>query len=248
MNLVKLSHADGIAILRLNDGAANPISSAMLEELGILLDQVQQDYRGMVLAGGDKFFSIGLNLPELLPMNRDAFTAFYQKFSQVLWRLFTLPLPTVSAIKGHAIAGGTILALMTDYRFLAEGKSLMGVNEVKLGLTLPCLAGLSLGRILPDRQAKDMIYCGEFVRARQAHAMGLVDGLCAPDECEQAALEKVNTLAALPAPAFSAIKQNRLADLEARYRQKQEAEAALFIDLWFSPETQALLAEAAKTF
>ena len=249
MSLVSLTAVDGVALLRLQDGVTNPISPEMLHELGDCLDQVRRNFQGMVLAGGSKFFSMGLNLPQLLAWDRQEFSRFFQQFQDVLWELLTLPLPTASAICGHAIAGGTIFALMTDYRYLADGKTLMGVNEIKLGLTVPYLADLRLGQLLPANQAKEMIYSGEFVGPAQAEAMGLVDALCPPEDCEQTALHKIGGLARHPAAALAAMKQNnRLETITDRYQANQEREAERFVELWFSPQTRELLEQAAKKF
>jgi enoyl-CoA hydratase/carnithine racemase len=248
MSLVELTEFDDVALLRMQDGVTNPISPDMLRDFDICLEQVRGRCRGMVLAGEDKFFSIGLDLPGLLKLDKAEFVSFWHSFLELQWDLFTLPMPTASAVKGHAIAGGTILALMTDYRFLASGKPLMGLNEVKLGIPAPYLPQMMLERLLPDNQAKEMLYAGEFIKPDQAAAFGLVDKLCGPDECEKAALDKVSALAMLPAKAFARIKQSRLEVITARYRVNGERLAEEFIELWFKPETQALLEKAAEKF
>ena len=78
----------------------------------------------MIFAGGTRFFSIGLSLPELLQLDRESMTEFWYDFDQALFNLFTLPLPSACAIAGHAIAGGTILALTCDYRLATAEKKL----------------------------------------------------------------------------------------------------------------------------
>lgn len=248
MSLVELSTHNELVVLRLNDGVTNPISFGMLDDLGACIAEVRKAYRGLVLAGGPKFFSIGLDLPNLLELDREGFSRFVEQFQKVLWDLFSLPLPTASAIEGHAVAGGTILALMTDYRYLARGKSVMGLNEVKLGLSVPYLAELMLRRLLPDNLAKEMLYTGEFVRPEQAAQIGLVDELCGQMTCEQIALAKLEALVQLPAAALAALKHNRLESISIQYQANQARETKRFIDLWFTPQAQGLLKEATKTF
>ena len=248
MGLIQLTAYEDAALLRMADGVTNPISHALLNDLSEALKRVRRDYRGMVLAGGPKFFSIGLALPQLLSMDRGQFSVFLKKFHEVLYELISLPLPTASAIEGHAIAGGTILALMTDYRFLAGGKSLMGLNEVKLGLSVPYLTQVTLRQLLADNQAKDMLYTGKFVKPDEAYAIGLVDQVCEPGGCEKTALDKITELIKLPRTALTAAKHNRLESLLAQYEQNREREYKLFIDLWFEPRSQELLNEAAKAF
>ncbi|MFH2057592.1 MAG: enoyl-CoA hydratase-related protein [Pseudomonadota bacterium] len=69
---------------------------------------------------------------------------FFQRFNQLTLDLYTLPLPTACAISGHAIGGRNILALTGDYRFMAEGKKRIGLNEIQLGVPVPYLADLIL--------------------------------------------------------------------------------------------------------
>jgi enoyl-CoA hydratase/carnithine racemase len=248
MALIDLTSHDEVALVRLTNGVTNPLSPILLDELSECLARVRRDCKGMVLAGGEKFFSIGMDLPTLVKLEPDAVNRFIDKFQQVIWELFSLPLPTASAVCGHAVAGGTILALMTDYRYLAGGKTVMGVNEVKLGLTVPYLPSLVLQQLLRDNDAKEMIYGGEFVGPEQASELGLVDGLCGKEACEQAALDKINSLAQLPAEALAALKEIRLESVINKYQAGRERELERFRELWFKPQTQELLAEAAKKF
>ena len=249
MSLISFSDHDDVALLRMNDGVTNPISPGLVDELSAYLQEIQQkEYKGMVLAGGEKFFSIGLDLPGLLKLDRQEAERFIDRFHQVLWQLLTLPMPTACAMCGHAIAGGTLLALMTDYRFIKAGKTLMGVNEIKLGLVIPYLAEMMLRLILPDSQAKEMIFGGEFYPADQTAAMGLVDQLCEQDACEQAALDKINALAKLPSAALAGMKKNRLESVTALYESNRDHQISLFKHFWFKPETQELLRKAAEKF
>ena len=249
MSLISFSDHQDVALLRMNDGVTNPISPGLVDELSACLQKIRQkECRGMVLAGGEKFFSIGLDLPGLLELDRQEAERFIDRFHQVLWQLLTLPIPTASAICGHAIAGGTLLALMTDYRFLKAGKTLMGVNEVKLGLVIPYVAELMLRFILPDNHAKEMIYGGEFYPGDQSAAMGLVDRLCAQEACEQAALDKISALAQLPSAALASMKKNRLESVTALYESNRDHQISLFKQFWFKPESQKLLRKAAEKF
>ncbi|MGD9010542.1 MAG: enoyl-CoA hydratase-related protein [Desulfobacteraceae bacterium] len=71
MDQVSIETHGDVALLRLANGVTNAIGPVMVDELLEALQAVQLDYRGMVLAGGDKFFSIGLDLPLLLTLDED---------------------------------------------------------------------------------------------------------------------------------------------------------------------------------
>ncbi|MBW2252368.1 MAG: enoyl-CoA hydratase/isomerase family protein, partial [Deltaproteobacteria bacterium] len=150
---VKIEEQEDVALLRLDSKVSNAISSQMIENLSAAINRIKVEFRGMVLAGGEKFFSMGFDLPALLKLDRSGVTGFFYSFNQVVLDIYTLPMPTACAITGHAIAGGTILASSCDYRFLASGRKLMGLNEIKLGVPVPYLSDLMLRQIVGDRAA-----------------------------------------------------------------------------------------------
>ena len=115
-----------VAVLRLTSGVTNAIGSAVLRDIELLLPEVREAFRGLVLAGNPKFFSIGLDLPELLALDRDGMADFWRRFEDLVLALYTNPIPTACAIAGHAPAAGAILAIACDFRFLAEGQKLIG--------------------------------------------------------------------------------------------------------------------------
>jgi len=72
---------DHIAILRLNRGPTNPISSKLVDELSESLVTLKGTARGMVLCGGDPFFSVGFDLPEVLKFDRPAMGNFLERLN-----------------------------------------------------------------------------------------------------------------------------------------------------------------------
>ena len=248
MSKVKIEAHDDVAILRLSNGVTNAISPELVDDLANALYQAKKEFKGLILAGGTKFLSIGFDLPALLQLDRPAMADFYFKFNQTVLDLYTLPLPTACAIAGHAIAGGTILALAADFRFASSGRKLMGLNEVKIGVPVPFLADLMLRQIVGDRQATELNYRGEFLEAEQAHKIGLLDVVCFAQELDQKAIEKIADLTALPRYGFPLIKANRVEEIQSRFKEKGSVKIGLFIDCWFNPAVQELLKEAAKRF
>jgi len=248
MPKVSLETYDAVAVLRLDNGVTNAIGPELVDDLAGALHQAKEEFKGLILAGGSKFFSIGFDLPALLQLDRPAMSDFYFKFNQTVLDLYTVPLPSVCAIAGHAIAGGTIFALTADFRFASAGRKLMGLNEVKIGVPVPYLADLMLRQIVGDRAATELNYRGEFVEAEQAQKIGLLDAVYAPEELDRKAIEKVADLAALPRYGFNLIKANRVEDIQSKFKEKGSAKSDLFLDCWFNPAVQELLKEAAKKF
>jgi enoyl-CoA hydratase/carnithine racemase len=248
MEKVKLETYEGVALLRLDNKVTNAIGTLMVENLSAAVNQVKTDFKGLVLAGGEKFFSMGFDLPALLKLDRSKMTEFFYRFNQVVLDIFTLPMPTACAITGHAIAGGTILASSCDYRFLASGRKLMGLNEIKIGVPVPYLSDLMLRQIAGDRSATDMVYLGEFIEPTQAEKIGLADEVVSGDQVESRALEKISQISALPQKAFAAIKTNRTESIRQAYEKNHQTKNEIFLDCWFKPATQKLLSKAAEKF
>jgi enoyl-CoA hydratase/carnithine racemase len=236
-----------VAILRLNNGVTNAISPDLVSDLSEALATVRKEFRGMILTGNEKFLSIGFDLPRLIQLDRNGMTDFLNRFNGFLLDLYTLPLPTCCLISGHAIAGGTILALTCDYRYAGSGKKLLGLNEIKLGLPVPYLADMILRRLVSDGAANDILYGGEFMPASAAKDLGLVDGIFEEDPLGRA-LEKISGIADLSDAAFSAIKENRVEVLRMRYEANQRSKNEYFLDCWVSEPVQALLQEASRKF
>ena len=239
---------DAVAVLRFNNGVTNAISPELLDDLLATVKQVKNEFNGMVLAGGDKFFCIGMDLPNLLQLDRPDMTDFYARFIQAVFDLYTLPMPTACAIDGHATAGGAIFAISSDFRFVSSGRRFIGFNEVKIGIPIPYLVDLMLRQIVGDRCATGLMFSGEFVEPEEAQRIGLVDDVVAPEDLEEKAVAKITELAALPACGLTAIKNNRVESVSSRFEEKRSADSDCFLDCWFNPAVQELLQEAAKKF
>lgn len=240
-------HGD-VALLRLDNGATNAIGPDMLDDLFEALEEMNNGYRGLVLAGGPKFFSMGFDLPKLLTLDRAGMSAFFFRFNTVVLKLYTLPIPTICASAGHVIAGGTILALTCDFRYAAAEEKKIGLNEIKLGLPVPYLADLMLRQIIGDRAATPLLYDGTFITTGDAHRMGLIDAMFPADTSDSQALSKALELAQYLSPAFAEIKANRVEMVRERYEREGKAKNEAFLACWFTPEVQVLLKRAAGKF
>jgi len=246
--MVKIEKHEDVVLLRLDNKVSNAIDSTMIEDLSDAVNRIKGKFRGLVLAGGRKFFSIGFNLPELLKLDRSGMTEFFYSFNKVVLDIFTMPMPTACAITGHAIAGGTILATSCDYRFLASGRKLMGLNEIKIGVPVPYLSDLMLRQIVGDRAATEMVYLGKFIEPVEAERIGLVDEVLSSDKVEKLALKKIAQISAFPQKAFEAIKANRIEAIRLAYEKNCKIKNEIFLDCWFSPSTRELLTKAAEKF
>jgi enoyl-CoA hydratase/carnithine racemase len=251
MDMIGVETRDQVAIVRLDRPITNAINMQLVGELAEALEGVKQDgdVHGLVLrSSNDKFFSIGFDIPQLFDLTREDFRSFYQAFNRMCLDLYTLPKPTVGAITGHAIAGGCILALCCDYRFIAQGRKLMGLNEIKLGVPVPYVADCVLRHLVGVRNGRDAMDSGEFYGPEELSRMGLVDQVWPLEQVLPQAVEKAGLLGALPQQAFAMIKRNRVEVVEAQVRARLEERERFFVERWYADETRGRLREAMEKF
>ena len=251
MSMISIEYKDTLAIVKLNRSLTNALDLELVNELGDVIERVKQDpnVRGLVLgSSSDKFFSIGFDIQRMFEFPRNDFEAFFTAFNRVCFSLYTLPKPTVAAITGHAVAGGCILVLCCDYRFIGKERKLMGLNEIKLGVPVPYLAHCVLRNIVGARFAKEIMDSGEFYEPMESLHMGLVDGVFPSGEVLDRSGEKAKSVGSWPQGAFTIIKKNRIEEVEMRLFAQGETMERLFLDCWYSDEARTLLREAIKKF
>jgi enoyl-CoA hydratase/carnithine racemase len=249
--LVLLETQDRVGILKLNHGPTNAINLDVVNKLSDILRGVRADrqIRGLVLtSSNDKFFSIGFNIPELIELPQDDLMNFYSSFNRMCIGLYTLPKPTIAAVTGHAIAGGCILTLCCDYRFIAQGRKLMGLNEIKLGLPVPFVADCILRNLVGIRHAREIMDSGDFYLPEVSSQMGLVDQVLPLEGVITEAIEKVETISSYPESAFAAIKRNRVEEIEKQLMAELKKKEQIFTQCWFSDAGQNLLRDAISKF
>jgi enoyl-CoA hydratase/carnithine racemase len=251
MNMIGVETRDQVAIVRLDRPVTNAINLQLVGELAETLEGVKQDsdVHSLVLgSSNDKFFSIGFDIPQLFDLTREDFRSFYEAFNRMCLDLYTLPKPTVAAITGHAIAGGCILALCCDYRFIAQGRKLMGLNEIKLGVPVPYVADCVLRHLVGVRNGRDIMDSGEFYGPEELSRMGVIDQAWPLEQVLPKAVEQAGLLGALTQQAFAMIKRNRVEVVEAQVLARLEEREQFFVERWYSDEARGRLREAMEKF
>ncbi len=243
MSFLLRSVSGNVATLTLNRGKVNPINEAMTEELSACLRELSEDpeIKAIIITGNPVFFSFGLDIPEFLSYSKEDFTRFVGKFAELYTQLFVLNKPVVAALSGHTIAGGFMLATACDYRIMVTGKSKMSLNEITFGSSLFPGSAEMLKYCVGERKAEIIAITGAMYSAEEAHAMGLVDGICEPSGLPGEAEKAANGLVSLYGPAFVSIKKLLRTDTAESMRIKDERYRQEMIDIWYSKETWARL-------
>ncbi|MDP1794248.1 MAG: enoyl-CoA hydratase-related protein [Acidimicrobiales bacterium] len=214
--LVRLEpmEADGTALLLIDNPPMNALSFALQAELDDMLGELERrnDVRAVVVAGADdRVFSAGAEITELDRLrDPDEAARIVARLHRIFARLEHLPQPTVAAIEGAAVGGGTELALACTFR-VAGATARLGLPEVRLGL-IPGGGGTQrLARLVGLAAALDLILGGRTLGAEDARAAGLVHRVADAGGARAAALEMAASLAALPRVAVQAAKRAVLA-------------------------------------
>lgn len=203
----------GIAWLALDQAEAstNTLGSEVMQELGRVLDSIEQDMPQalIVFSRKKKGFVAGADIKEFTALeNPDQAYELIRGGQQVLDRLAALPCPTVAMIHGFALGGGLELALACRYRVASEADSTqLGLPEVKLGIHPGFGGTVRSVAVMGVFPAMELMLTGKSMRARPALASGLVDRLASPEELRERAC---NLALSAPAPGKAPLAQRLL--------------------------------------
>lgn len=233
-------HVTELRLARAPVNALNPdLCHAITESLQAA---VANGARGIVLAGGPKVFSAGLDVPFLLSLgsNQAALLQAWTAFFDAARALATCPVPVVAAMAGHAPAGGCVLALCCDYRIMADGPYRIGLNETQVGLVAPEGIQALMARAVGAHRAERLLVAGAMVDAGQALCIGLVDELTGIDDVATRARVWLEELQQLPQKPMLETRRIARADVADCLRDER-IDLQRFVVGWMEPETQGAL-------
>ena len=187
--------ADGIVVVTIDRAGqpVNALSQDMLIELGTLVERLAIDPpRGVVFRSGKASgFIAGADIREFQDLDakgtvKDALF----RGQQVFQRLAELPCPTVAAIHGYCMGGGTELALACRHRVASgDSSTRIGLPEVKLGIYPGWGGSVRLPRLIGAPAAMDLMLTGRTLSASAARAAGLIDKVVDAPMLVDAAIE-----------------------------------------------------------
>lgn len=228
--------------LRLDRPPANALTPELIVELREALTRAPEEgVKAIVLSGRPGRFSGGLDVPCLLPLDREGMTGLWSEFYRMLHALAASPVPIAAAVTGHSPAGGAVMAMFCDYRVMAEGDYLIGLNEVLVGIPMPLAILQALSRLVGPGKAERLCVEGRLLPAAEALRVGFVDELAAPEQVLDRAVEWASGLLKLPPVALARTRKAARADLVRIMEEGLSTEIDLLVDNWFSEEAQAHL-------
>ncbi|HJT96816.1 MAG TPA: enoyl-CoA hydratase-related protein, partial [Rhodanobacteraceae bacterium] len=195
---------DGIVTLTLDraGSSVNTLGRAVIDELQEIVERLSfEPPKGVVIrsakAGG---FAVGADLDEFAGYARSGtILDMIERGQKVFQQLARLPCPTVCAIHGHCMGGGTEMALACRYRVAARDPSTkIALPEVKLGLHPGWGGTARLPRLIGAPHALELMLTGRAASAENAKAIGLVDALAAPELLVETAKDLIRHRRARP--------------------------------------------------
>lgn len=214
---------DGIATLTLQNGKVNAISPELIVQFNQALDQAQAANAVVIVTGQPGILSGGYDLKVMMSGRQNAIDLVTQG-STLARRLLAHPQPVIIACPGHAVAKGAFLLLSADYRIGVEGPFNIGLNEVKIGMTMHQV-GITLARDrLTPATFQRAVVCAEMFAPQAALAAGFLDQVVSAEELLPTAHAIAAQLKQLNAAAHAATK------LKARKPLLDALDAAIAVD------------------
>ncbi len=181
--------------------ALNAMNSETMKELLDVVTCCRNDdgIKVLILTGaGEKAFVAGADIAEMQNLRPKEALAFMELGQETLRLLETLPKPSIAAMNGFALGGGTEISLACDMRFASE-TARFGQPEILIGL-IPGWGGTQrLARLIGIGRAKELIMSGEMIDAKRAHEVGLANRLFPADQLLPETKKFAKKLAGMPA-------------------------------------------------
>jgi enoyl-CoA hydratase/carnithine racemase len=240
MNTFQTTIQGRLVAISLNRGRSNAINHEMVKELDACIKALENDdsVGGVILTGKEGFFSSGIDLIEAYDYNEEQSRRFWIDFLALQNTLAAFRKPIVAAISGHSPAGGCILAICCDYRVMAAGTFIIGLNEVPVGIIVPDSVFNLYAFWLGQHKAYQYLMEGKLLKVDEALEAGLIDEITAPDKLMNAAVEKATAYMKLNPVTWSESKLNLRKELTGKLKADQTETLNKMLKQWWAPETR----------
>ncbi len=195
-NPVTYTLEDGVAHIAMDDGKVNAMSPTMLQALHDAFDRAEKDKAVVLLSSNSRLFSAGFDMGVFATGTAAEIHTMMRLGGELILKLLAFPFPVIAASPGSAYPMGAFLLLSSDLRIGVEGDIKIGLNEVRIGMTLPHFATeLARFRLSPpyfNRTATT----GELFSGKDAQQAGFLDLVVAPEALMETAKNAAAELAA----------------------------------------------------
>ncbi|MCJ8209116.1 enoyl-CoA hydratase/isomerase family protein [Mucilaginibacter sp. RS28] len=250
MKTIQLEIQNNLAVITLNRGRSNPINLEMVEELSGAIESLNNndDALGLIISGKEGFFSAGVDLIEAYNYNEQQSRLFWESFLQLQYTFCAFKKPAIAAISGHSPAGGCILALCCDYRIMAKGNFMIGLNEVPVGIIVPDAVFHLYSFWLGRHKAYQYLLEGRLLSVEEALQNNLIDEAVEPENLLSAAQLQARKYMSYPNAVWQQSKLNFRKELIAKLQHQQADVLEEMLQQWWSPDTRKALQKVIESF
>ncbi len=238
--MIDLEERGPVTVVRLAHGRANVLDLEVCRELASILRRLESG-GAVVLTGSGRSFSAGVDLLKVVDGGADYVREFLPALGAAARQVFAHPGPLVTAINGHAIAGGCLIACAADQRWMIDGEAGIGLPELAVGVPFPAAALEILRFSVSTLEAQRLILSGRILAPDEARRLGLVDELAPADQLLDRAVAAAEALAAIPPASFAHTKRQLRAPALARLESEGRAIDEQVTAIWARPEIQAAI-------
>ncbi len=176
---------DNIAIVTINrPDKLNALNADVVRDLGQAYGHImtEPDIRGVILTGaGGKAFVAGADISQMPEFNALMGENFAAQGQAVFNTIENCPKPTIAAVNGFALGGGTELSMACDFVY-ASDRAKFGQPEINLGI-IPGFGGTQrLPRLVGNAMAMELVLTGDMIDAEEARRIGLVNKIFPADQ------------------------------------------------------------------
>ncbi len=249
MNTLNITSKSDYQVIQLNNGKVNAINLEMISELTQAIDNAEVDssVRGMIITGQPHYFSAGLDIKELYHLDKAGSEKFWGDFLKMVVALNRFSKPLISAISGFSPAGGCVIAVCCDYRYMASGdKYVIGLNEVPLAIMVTEGIFHLYAHWIGNRRAHQYLIEGKLHSGQEALAMGLVDQLVPLEELLNTAELKMQQLLQSDDGALQGTKKNIKKSLMKKVDVDIDSILHAAVAQWWSPNSRAIMKAAVE--
>ena len=211
---------DGVRVLCLD---RPPLNLLDLEEIKVLSNAfaAHEELSPLILTGAGEVFSAGVDTRAFASYGPAERIELAREITRMTSRLLSVAGPTIAAIPGHAIGGGFVLPLCTDYRIATNRQDARyALAEAAAGVPFPSGPTAIVKHELPAPLARRMTLTSRQVALEDIVEANVFDEICPPDALISRAIETAKMLAAQP--AFAAVKRQFRGELAARVKAAAE--------------------------
>ena len=240
MSTIQLTINDRLAVITLDRGRSNPINHQMIKDLLACIKDLERDENvgGVIITGKPGFFSSGIDLIEAYGYDEEQIKQFWIDFLALPGALSSFKKPLVAAISGHSPAGGCVLALCCDYRVMAEGQYIIGLNEIPVGIIVPDSIFNLYAFWLGQHKAYQYLMEGKLLNVTDALDAGLIDEITTQEELMSAAEMKIRTYMQFSPTTLGISKLNLRSEMIGKLKADQSDTLELMLKQWWAPATR----------